>query len=86
MDSRSESPIRWKQEASTSASSTAFEIILCEMRVTSWKYTEVYMRERDTIRPSAAVTPPRLRTIRSFTTAMVLIRRSQSMLPWQTPV
>lgn len=36
LDSRSESPRRWKSDASIPPWTTALEIILCAMRVTSW--------------------------------------------------
>ncbi len=73
-------------EKSRPLPSTALVSILCAMRTVSWKYTEVYISERDTISPSAAVMPPLRRTMRSFMTIMVLISLSESILPWDTPV
>ncbi len=56
------------------------------MRTVGWKYTEVYIRERDTIRPSAAGAPEREMHSLSLTTFMVESRRERSMLPISTPV
>ena len=51
-----------------------------------WKYTEVYIRERETIRPSAAGAPLWKMHILSLTTLIVDNIRSMSMLPMTTPV
>ena len=83
---RSASPFRYMSDRSRPEFSTALVSILWAMRTVSWKYTVVYIRERETIRPSAAVMPPLRRTMRSFWTIIVLISLSESMLPWETPV
>ncbi len=65
LDDREQS-VSTNRSSSTScgAASTALHIIISAILTVLWKYTEVYIRERATIRPSTATRPP-LSTTRS---------------------